>query len=336
MADPARPWAEDRVFRPFRGHFRLGATPLRHVGRLRFPEDIRHEHPSDSRSTPVLNGVSDWLTYAEAGARFGVSAEAVRQLAMRRKWPRRRPNDDPFGRVQVLIPDHTEIKPRTGVQHPDERPSDARPIAELDTQRDALEHERERADRAEMTADLERERADQAEILRQQATQRAEAADADRRAADTRVAEAEADRRVAEARADDERARSDALRERLEAMQAQLAMAEAEAKAAHDRAGMSGEQQAAAEQRAAADRERADRTEASAAHERQSFLDVEVLTRRELDTLREQLAEAEKGREVAEAAVLQAARTADEALQIAAARQRLGLVARLRAAWRGD
>jgi hypothetical protein len=234
---------------------------------------------------------------------------------MRRKWPRRRPNDDPFGRVQVLIPDHTEIKPRTGVQHQDERPSDARPIAELDTQSDALEHERERADRAEMTADLERERADQAEILRQQATQRAEAADADRRAADIRVAEAEADRRVAEARADDERARSDALRERLEAMQAQLAMAEAEAKAAHDRAGMSGEQQAAAERRAAADRERADRTEASAAHERQNFLDVEVLTRRELDTLREQLAEAEKGREVAEAAVLQAARTADEALQ---------------------
>ena len=99
---------------------------------------------------------------------------------------------------------------------------------------------------------------------------------------------------------------------------------------------MSGEQQAAAERRAAADRERADRTEASAAHERQDFLDVEILTRRELDTLRERLAEAEKGREVAEAAVLQAAQTADEVLQTAAVRQRLGLVARLRAAWRGD
>ena len=79
-----------------------------------------------------------------------------------------------------------------------------------------------------------------------------------------------------------------------------------------------------------------DRAEAAAAHERQDFLDVEVLTRRELDTLRERLAEAEKGREVAEAAVLQAAQTADEVLQTAAARQRLGLVARLKAAWRGQ
>ena len=74
----------------------------------------------------------------------------------------------------------------------------------------------------------------------------------------------------------------------------------------------------------------------SAAHERQNFLDVQVLTRRELDTLRERLAEAEKGREVAEAAVLQAAQTADEVLQTAAVRQRLGLVARLKAAWRGE
>ena len=72
--------------------------------------------------------MSDWLTYAEAGARFGISPEAVRQIAMRRKWPRRRQNDDPFGRVQVLISDDTEIRPRTGVQHQDERQSDTRPI----------------------------------------------------------------------------------------------------------------------------------------------------------------------------------------------------------------
>ena len=280
--------------------------------------------------------MSDWLTYAEAGARFDISPEAVCQIAMRRKWPRRRQNDDPFGRVQVLISDDTEIKPRTGVQHQDERQSDTRPMAELDTLRDALEHERERADRAEMTADLERERADQAEIRAQQATRRAEAADADRRAADARVAEAEADRRAAEARADDVRARAGALSERLETMHAQLATAEAEVKAAQNRAWMSGEQQAAAERRAAADRERADRTEARAAHERQDFLDVEILIRRELDTLRERLTEAEKGRETAEAAVLQAVQTADEVLQTAAVRQRQGLLARLRAAWRGE
>ena len=138
-----------------------------------------------------------------------------------------------------------------------------------------------------------------------------------------------ADRRAAEARAD-------TLRERIEGLLTKLATAEADAKAANDRAWASGEQLAAAERRADAERERADRAEAAAAHERQDFLDVEVLTRRELDTLRERLAEAEKGREVAEAAVLQAAQTADEVLQTAAARQRLGLVARLKAAWRGQ
>ena len=123
--------------------------------------------------------------------------------------------------------------------------------------------------------------------------------------------------------------RADVLRERVEGLLTQLATAEAGALASR-------EQLAAAERRADAERERADRAEAAAAHERQDFLDVEVLTRRELDTLRERLAEAEKGREVAEAAVLQAAQTADEVLQTAAARQRLGLVARLKAAWRGQ
>ena len=59
--------------------------------------------------------MSEWLTYAVAASRFGVSPEAVRQIAMRRKWPRRRPNDNPFGPVQVLIPSDAAIKPRTPV-----------------------------------------------------------------------------------------------------------------------------------------------------------------------------------------------------------------------------
>ncbi len=162
-----------------------------------------------------------WLTYAEAATRFSVSSEAVRQIAMRQKWPRRRPNDDPFGRVQVLIPDDAEIRPRPGVQHPHERPLDTRPPAELDTLRDAVERERNRADRAEMTADLERERADQAEILAQQATQRAQAADADRRTAEARADRAEQGR-------DDERARADALWDKAEDLQRRLAASEAE------------------------------------------------------------------------------------------------------------
>ena len=147
--------------------------------------------------------------------------------------------------------------------------------------------------------------------------------------AEKRADQAESRANLAEIRAEQAEFRADALRERLEGLLTQLATAEAGAL-------VSREQLAVAERRADTERERADRAEAAAAHERRDFLDVEVLTRRELDTLRERLTEAEKGREVAEAAVLQAARAADEVLQTAAVRQRLGLVARLRAAWRGE
>jgi hypothetical protein len=34
-----------------------------------------------------------WLTYGEAGRRFGVTPEAARQLARRRGWRRRTPNE---------------------------------------------------------------------------------------------------------------------------------------------------------------------------------------------------------------------------------------------------
>lgn len=124
--------------------------------------------------------MSDWLTYEAAAQRFGISAEAVRQLAMRRKWPRRKPNDDPFGRVQVLIPSDAEIRPRTAVQHPSEHPLDTRPTPELDTLRDALDRERKRADAAE-------KRVDAADQDRRQAHARADAADADRRSAEARA-----------------------------------------------------------------------------------------------------------------------------------------------------
>ena len=171
--------------------------------------------------------MSDWLTYTEAASRFGVSAEAVRQIALRRKWPRRRPNDDPFGRVQVLIPDDAEIGRRTGVQHPDEHPSNTRSTGEIDTLRDALEREQERADRAEKRADEAVMRADAADADRRAAQARADAAEgradqaeADRRAADTRTEaeRARADRSDAAAVA--ERARADALRQRTDELQA--------------------------------------------------------------------------------------------------------------------
>ena len=238
--------------------------------------------------------MSSWLTYSAAAERFGVSAEAVRQIALRRKWPRRKPNDDPVGRVQVLVPDEAELRPRTPVQRSYEHPLDGRSSAEIDVWR-------ERAERAEMVADLERERADQAEHRADAAEaradradrtavterERADLADADRRAADIRAdaAVARADR--AEQGREGERARADALRDRLEVLQAHA-------------------------------EERAGRAEN----------DVFEL-KGQLATA--QSAAAEAGREA------EAARQATHAfLDDDAARRRLGRLARLRAAWRGD
>jgi hypothetical protein len=44
----------------------------------------------------------DWLTYAEAAVRLGVTPEAARRRAIRRKWARMPGND---GRTRVRIPD---------------------------------------------------------------------------------------------------------------------------------------------------------------------------------------------------------------------------------------
>jgi hypothetical protein len=55
-----------------------------------------------------------WLTYAEAGRRFGISQEAARQLAKRRSWRRRTPNE-PNEPARVLVPDDAYVRPRTPV-----------------------------------------------------------------------------------------------------------------------------------------------------------------------------------------------------------------------------
>ena len=248
------------------------------------------------------------MTYAELAAARGIDKQSAARLTFRRHWRRQKDN---HGTVRVFVP--TDWQDRSRDASPDvsrDAPHDesrdmSRVISALegavDTLRDQLTSAEKRADRAEIRADEATNRA----ILAEQAI----------------LGE--------RARADEAESRANSLRERGEGLLRQLATAKAMVVASR-------EQLEAVERRADAERERADRAEAAAAHERQDFLDVEVLTRRELDTLRERLAEAEKGREVAEAAVLQAAQTADEVLQTAAARQRLGLLARLKAAWRGQ
>jgi colicin import membrane protein len=238
------------------------------------------------------------MTKAQLAAVRRISVASADRLIRRQSW-RKHPGND--GRARVLVPRTWAEPSRNGATDaPPRDPTDKMPDHPTDAASDPT-------DISSAISALKRA------II----------------ASEKRADHAENRANLAGIRAEQAESRADGLRERVEGLLTQLATAEAGASASR-------EQLAAAERRADTERERADRAEAAAAHERQDFLDVEVLTRRELDTLREQLAEAEKGRAAAESAVLQAAQTADEALQIAAARQRLGLMARLRAAWRGE
>ena len=160
--------------------------------------------------------MSDWLTYAQAAERFGLSAEAVRQLAIRHRWPRRRPNADPHGKVEVGIPSDFEIRPRPTVRHPDRRPSNGldehlsndRPTPVL-YGHPLIVRERERADRAEQRADEATRRADAAIALADRtlaqladATARADAAESERREVERRVEWLEGERDQQRDRAD--------------------------------------------------------------------------------------------------------------------------------------
>ena len=95
----------------------------------------------------------DWVTYAEAAARLGVSIEAVRQRAIRNKWARTLGNDK---RARVRLPD--EPYPS---QTPVIRPSDQALTDALKAHVETLKGDIEalRAQLAAAGADLESERA---------------------------------------------------------------------------------------------------------------------------------------------------------------------------------
>jgi MinD-like ATPase involved in chromosome partitioning or flagellar assembly len=104
-----------------------------------------------------------WTTYAEAGARLGVSAEAVRAIAKRRHWPRRRSNTDPHGAVEVEMPDDVQISPKPPARPvtlrspPDHSDLAAGALAALET---AVMSLTARAEAAEQGRELERARAE--------------------------------------------------------------------------------------------------------------------------------------------------------------------------------
>jgi predicted RNase H-like nuclease (RuvC/YqgF family) len=121
----------------------------------------------------------EWLTYAQLGERWGISPAAVRQKAIRARWPRRPANDGKtlvrpaLEDVRVPSPRKPKDAPSTNARPTAvERPSDTRTIAALERHIETLkaaaaatearvEQERTRADRLqEELLELAKSRAD--------------------------------------------------------------------------------------------------------------------------------------------------------------------------------
>ena len=142
----------------------------------------------------------EWLTWQQAGERFGLSPDAVRMRARRLGW-RTQPNNE--GRTLVLVPAAAEVRPRE--RAPERATELSIEIMRLATLLEA----------ADGRATLAEGRVEQAEQLADRAEKRVDAADADRRSA-----EARADR--AEQAVAGERSRAAVLSDRLDAAQDEL------------------------------------------------------------------------------------------------------------------
>jgi hypothetical protein len=182
------------------------------------------DHPTD-RTT-----AGSWATYAEAGERFGITAEAIRLRARRLRWRTQRAND---GRTLVWIPEDTAVRPRVRppdrpyVQPPDQSPGHINEISQLTA---LLTAEHERADRAEQRADEANKRSDIAIALADKAL--TQTTEAEKRAEQAEIQAKEAvDRAIlAESGLTGERNRAERAEKAAE--EAQIARAEAEADAA--------------------------------------------------------------------------------------------------------
>jgi hypothetical protein len=63
--------------------------------------DVLAQHTLDQEPREGDNDSGVWLTYVEATRRLGKTEPAIRQQAIRGRWPRRR---NQFGRVEVRVP----------------------------------------------------------------------------------------------------------------------------------------------------------------------------------------------------------------------------------------
>ena len=83
---------------------RENAREAHHANPERSPARADEDCPNDALIMP-----GEWLTYAQAGARFGLSADAIRMRAHRLGW-RTQPGND--GRTLVQVPEDAAVKPR--------------------------------------------------------------------------------------------------------------------------------------------------------------------------------------------------------------------------------
>src|SRR6478735_2549435 len=97
-----------------------------------------------------------WLTYQQAGALLGMTADAARQRARRLGWRTQRGND---GRTLILVPDEPGVQPHG---QPHGRPSRQPPPhtdehqGEIHALRELVSTLREQLAKAEAQADRER------------------------------------------------------------------------------------------------------------------------------------------------------------------------------------
>jgi hypothetical protein len=240
--------------------------------------DPGHDRRSDAPDMAVtpIDGDTRWETYAEAGVRLGLTAEAVRAHAKRQRWPRHRPNSDPNGPVLVAVPQ--DFRSGRGAVKPAFDPGQSTLLpGAAEAFRLALEQAGQRADMAERArADAEARsaraetRSDRADQAVTEAVRRAEWAETDRRAAEGRADAAERDRQEAMTLVEKtvamltaERARAEEARQQDAALIAELRAKDAQADGLRDR--LAGAQAELSQAQAAADRARA---EAQAAQER--------------------------------------------------------------------
>jgi hypothetical protein len=253
-----------------------------------------------------------WMTYSQIAARRGISKGSAERLVRRHRWRRQVDNQ---GLARALVPpswlevDRPDVLPdiREDVT-PDVFPDITPAGMALET---AISGLVARAERAEGEADRERQRAERAEEQRDQAVDNAAAASV----------------------------RAEALRDRIEEVQARLAAAEADAKAANERAAHEHENLLDAEGRVRWAEEGRE-----AEHERAENLQAErILVEERAGRAENQVFEMQAQVAAAQAAAEEAGRKAEEARRAAqaileedAARRRLGLLARLGRALRGE